>query len=64
MRWSRRAGIRHPKTNHERKANQDCIWNRPSRNPHRIPTAYDDLWIIGERSWKSHRKTQYKPKDI
>lgn len=25
-----------------------------------IVTSWDDIWIYNQRSWKSHRKTQYK----
>ena len=53
--------LRHPRTTAERRANEDG-WCRSKRNPHRLPQAYDDIVIRTQRSWKSYRKTQWKPK--
>jgi hypothetical protein len=33
---------------------------RQKRNPHILPTAYDDLFIRYQRSWKVNRHTQPK----
>lgn len=58
--------LRHPKTRNEMRANcDDCdgiIKIRPRRKPLALPNLWDDVprgdW--GHRSWKRHRKTQYK----
>lgn len=55
---------RHIGTTPERRANQDG-WCRPARRPHVLPNAWDDL-MRGDRNhrtWKRHRKHQWKPKD-
>lgn len=51
--------LRRPKTAHEKRANQDG-WNRPGRNAHNLPSAWDDVWRPVQRSWKKFRKKQYK----
>ena len=54
--------IRHPKTTTERRWNEahkrEGIKVRARRNY--IPTAWDDLWVKTQRSWKKYRKTQWK----
>ena len=56
--------LRHPKTTQERRANQDG-YARKKRCLHHLPSAWDDIgrsdWR--DRSWKRHRKTQYKVVD-
>lgn len=42
----------------------DREFSRLKRSPSRMPESYDDHFIKYQRSWKSHRKTQHKPKDI
>lgn len=62
---------RHPKTTNERRqcTRRNWLWFddyrirlRPSRNQINLPDTYDDVlrndW--GHRSWKRHRKTQYR----
>ena len=50
-------------TTQERRANQDGMC-RPSRKPHRLPNAYDDIVRkdIDDRSWKRYRDHQWKVK--
>jgi len=66
--WKHRKGggfYRQIRTTAERRANQD--WPvRPSRRPHRLPNAWDDIIRDdhGHRSWKRHRKTQYKARIV
>jgi hypothetical protein len=53
--------MRKPKTQAERKANQDgCA--RPSRSPKNLPNAWDDNVIASrsDRNWKKFRKTKWK----
>lgn len=63
--------LRSPSTQSERR--QDFFYSedgepspsiRPRRRAHHIPTAWDDdiRSDYGNRSWKRHRKTQWKPK--
>ena len=55
------AMFRHPRTLQEMKANQD--WPvRGRRKPHRLPHSWDDEYRVDmdDRSWKRHRRTQYK----
>ncbi len=57
--------LKYPRTHQERAANQD--WPvRGKRTPRMLPTAWDDQWRsdIEDRSWKRHRKTQYKAKGV
>lgn len=63
-----RASLRHPKTTQERRwavAHDDELkeYNltvRPRRNYTNLITAWDDKWPIVQKSWKKHRKTQWK----
>jgi hypothetical protein len=53
--------LRHPKTTQERRK-FDKKYGRRKRCPSRLPDTYDDMprSDIEDRSWKRHRKTQYK----
>lgn len=62
-------GLRHMKTTQERRANGKRhfleiddykIKIRPKRNATNLPEAWDDYWIDVPKSWKKHRRTQYK----
>ena len=72
-RSKRRRNFRHPKTANERRASFAAAKNREhlggpdlaytvrkKRSPHRLPDVYDDVWIQYQRSWKEHRKNQWK----
>jgi len=63
--------LRHPRTTQERRANGKrnfIIWDeykvpiRASRNMSNLVEAWDDIGRqdLSHRSWKRHRKTQYK----
>lgn len=65
--------FRHPRTANERRAscaaakNRALAWDpdfaytvRKKRNPHRLPDVYDDVLIRYQRSWKEHRRKQWK----
>ena len=69
----RRRNFRHPKTANERRASfaapksQEHLGDlhlgytvRKKRSPHRLADLYDDVWIQHQRSWKEHRKNQWK----
>lgn len=58
-----------PRTTQERRKNGKrnfIIWDeyvvsiRPSRNQSNLVEAHDDIWARSSRSWKKHRKDQYK----
>lgn len=51
---------RHPRTQAERRANQEG-WERAKRRPHLLPTSYDDKYPTHEKCWKQKRKKQYHP---
>ena len=54
---------RHPKTTSEVRANSDPDIRqmvRGARLPTKLPSAYDDMNRTVQRSWKVHRKSQYK----
>jgi hypothetical protein len=51
--------IRHPRTTQERRENQE-EYGRASRGPKRLAQAYDDMSPRSTRSWKKHRKHQWK----
>lgn len=61
-----KAYIRRPRTTQERRrAGQrgcgvDGVKVRAKRNSRRLPCAWDDIWFRLQRSWKKHRKTQWK----
>ena len=72
-RWKNGRCFRHPRTTNERRAN--CAANtstevlenhglafkiRPKRNPHRLPTTYNDILLQHQRSWKEYRRRQRK----
>ncbi len=72
-RWKNGRCFRHPRTTNERRANcatstiREIIENhgvtfkvRPTRNSHRLPTTYDDIFLRYQRSWKGHRCVQRK----
>ena len=54
--------MRHPKTTALQKWNEahekEGIKVRAKR--HYIPTAWDDIWVKAQRTWKKYRKTQWK----
>ena len=63
-RWKRRCGCGHRshlRTTRERRL-YDKEYGRKKRGPHRLPNKWDDPTRsdIEDRSWKRHRKTQYK----
>lgn len=51
--------LRQPKTTQERRL-WDSEYGRSRRAPHRLPEAWDDIHRQVQRSWKEHRRTQYK----
>ncbi len=53
--------FRHPKTTQERRK-YDKEYGRGRRSPKHLTHAWDDMprRDIEDRSWKRHRKTQYK----
>jgi len=55
--------FRRPKTQQERKHNQEG-YCRPRRRPHSLVDNWDDIYRSDrfDRNWKRHRKTQYKTK--
>lgn len=53
--------LRYPRTAQEKRANQEG-WERPSRNVKNLVDVWDELWRKPQRSWKRHRRTQYKQK--
>jgi len=70
MRSKKASWLRRPRTTNERRASPKrsvicdegfVVKIRANRNFTNIPNAWDDITTSSERSWKSHRKTQYKP---
>lgn len=60
MRKIRWGYYRHPKTTQERRwgyAHREYIRGR--RLPSQLPTAYDEISVCEQKSWKKKRKTQY-----
>lgn len=55
----RKLRMRHPKTTQERREGQDG-WCRPRRNYKNLIESRDEIWFFTQRTWKKHRKTQYK----
>ena len=56
-------GIRSPRTRQELRNAlnpEHAPFVRAKRNAVNLPTAYDDIVVRDERSWKEYRKTQYK----
>lgn len=56
--------MRHPRTQQERRANQDRNdpFVRGSRK--NLPTSYDDVWVRSQKSWKYlGRKQQYREEE-
>lgn len=57
---------RHPRTTQERRTNGSrkdrdlAVWRRAKRSASNIPDAWDDFAIFYQKSWKKHRKTQYR----
>ena len=49
--------MRNPKTTAEIRANQGGE-GRAKRNRAHLPTSWDDIWIIRQRTWKARRRTQ------
>ncbi len=54
--------LRYPKTTQERRL-WDEEYGRAKRSPHNLVNAWDDIGRSDatHRSWKRHRKTQWKP---
>lgn len=56
--------LRHPKTTQEKRASfyAQGVKVRARRNFVNLPDVRDDMfrWYSNQRSWKVHRKTQYK----
>jgi hypothetical protein len=62
--WSgyKRSGghyYRHMRTTQERR-HWDSEYGRASRSPRKLPSWYDDIPRHTERSWKRHRRSQWK----
>jgi hypothetical protein len=60
------AYMRHPRVGNERRKSDDAETVdlvRPSRRPHNLPDARDDVMhdFARTESWKRHRPTQYRP---
>lgn len=59
-------GYVHPKTKQEKKhgasKDEDEPKVRSKRSPKNLPSTYDDKPIGTQRSWKKHRRNQYKDK--
>jgi hypothetical protein len=56
--------MRHPRTQQERRANQER--NDPLVRSGRkdLPTSYDDVWVRSQKSWKYlGRKQQYREEE-
>lgn len=55
---------RSPRTKQEKKhgaaEEEDTPKVRAKRNPKNLPSTYDDISKSREKSWKKHRKSQYK----
>jgi len=51
--------FRQPRLAQELRGSQEN-WHRPRRGKKYLPTAWDDCIRRPQRSWKKHRKTQYK----
>jgi hypothetical protein len=75
-RWKNGRCFRHPRTTNERRADYAANTTReifesqgiafkirPKRGWHRLPSAYNDVFLRYQRSWKEHRTTQCKNAD-
>lgn len=51
--------MRHPRTKQE--LSQESVTRAKRKH---LPTTWDDYWRKSQKSWKSQRKTQYKPVDF
>lgn len=51
--------MRHIRTTQERREGQEG-WSRPCRNMKNLPEYRDEFWVRPQRSWKEHRKHQWK----
>ena len=56
--------FRRPRTQQEKKQNQNCEYCRPARRPHNLIDAWDDDRKHTDKCWKNYRKTQYKVKAL
>ena len=57
--------LRHMKTTQEKRrwaADSDETKLRQGRSPRRLPSLWDDVWRAPQRTWKVHRRSQYKIK--
>ncbi len=52
--------FRHPKTVQEKRL-WDREYGRARRSPRQLIDAWEDITRQVQRSWKLHRRTQYKP---
>ena len=53
--------MRHPRTQQERRANQERNDRLVRSSRKNLPTSYDDIWIRSQKSWKYlGRKQQYR----
>lgn len=57
--------LRSPRTTQERRW-YDQEFGRAKRNARRLVDSWDDIprQDAGDRSWKRHRRTQYRPVDM
>jgi hypothetical protein len=55
--------LRHMRTTAEFRA-YDPEFCRAKRSPTRLPDVREDYWRQPQRTWKVHRKTRFKPKEI
>jgi hypothetical protein len=73
-RRKKRRWFRHPRTTSERRANSATRTTKETveyhgvvlklrRKRRKLPSAYDDLFVDRQRSWKKHRRTQQKRLD-
>lgn len=46
-------------TTQERRYSQEG-WGRARRNMANLPNSWDEFWYSPQRSWKKHRRTQYR----
>ena len=57
--------FRHPRTQQEKRQNQNCEYCRPARRLNNLGLGiWDDFYKHTDRCWKSYRKTQYKVKTL
>jgi len=63
--WKRKRGRYYRRFKWKRTAKEfDGQFSRLKRSLRRMPEQYDDCVIKYQKSWKLHRDTQFKPKEI